>query len=284
VSGTTIVRAAGGVVWRSDLTFDALPRIVLVHRPRFDDWSLPKGKLTKGEHPLTAAVREIHEETAIKAVPQAGLPSIRYQVSPRNAPAETVAKVVDYWSMRVLSCARRQPDDEVDEVRWVTEEQAGQLLTYPHDQKVVSAFFARPTITGVVCIVRSVEKLAPALALVRPTRLLTATSAGRLRSTVAFAELTGTRVETNPNFDRDADPMTTAEAVLALGRSAAPTVICCRGRLIPLTLAALTNRPAERFRVGRDSGWLLAFTGGQLISATELSPPRNRLELARIGR
>lgn len=276
-----MLRAAGGVVWRSDLSLDAAPRIVIVHRPGYGDWSLPKGKLNRGEHALTAAVREVREETGVLAVPQAGLPSVHYQVhrpgTPANplrpaTPAEQVDKVVDYWSMRVATCARRLPDHEVDDVRWVPEDEAYRMLTYSRDRAVVNAFLARPPVTGVVCLVRSARKLARVLALLRPTRILTPTAERYRLSTAPLSALTMVRVETNSNFDQDADPATTAAAVLALGRSTEPTIICCRSRLIPPTLAAMTGRDAVEFPVRKGSGWLLAFTTGQLSSVTELSP------------
>src|SRR5689334_14818299 len=88
------VRAAGGVLWRPS---DFGPQYAVVHRPRYDDWSLPKGKLDKGEHPLAAAVREIREETGVRAHPQLRLPLVSYELP------GAVPKTVDFWLMRADS-------------------------------------------------------------------------------------------------------------------------------------------------------------------------------------
>ena len=103
MASVTPVRAAGGVVWRTGPD-GAGVQICLVHRPRYDDWSLPKGKLEKGEHPLAAAVREVGEETGVRAVPQVRLPGVNYALR------DGTPKTVDYWSMRCESVdGRRRP-------------------------------------------------------------------------------------------------------------------------------------------------------------------------------
>src|SRR5439155_13195587 len=122
---------------------------VLVHRPRYDDWSLPKGKLAAGEHPLAAAVREVQEETGVRGVPRLRLPSTRYLTG-----SPGVEKSVEYWAMRVAAVAPLTPTDEVDEVRWVPVADAGRLLTYAHDRGVVAAFARLRPVTGVVVLVR----------------------------------------------------------------------------------------------------------------------------------
>src|SRR6266511_3800687 len=125
------VRAAGGVGWRS--RGDAV-EVVLVHRPRYDDWSLPKGKLSKREHPLLGAVREVFEETSVHAVPQVRLPSTRYLTGEPG-----VEKVVDYWSMRFARQEGFTPGEEVDDARWFPVAEAAKTLTYGHDRGVQPA-------------------------------------------------------------------------------------------------------------------------------------------------
>ena len=122
---TEQVRAAGGVVARDGL-------IALVHRPRYDDWTLPKGKLDAGESFEEAALREIEEETGLCARLVRELPETHYEV--RGRP-----KVVRYWLMEVESDPGFVPNDEVDELRWLEPAQASALLTYERDRDVLAA-------------------------------------------------------------------------------------------------------------------------------------------------
>ena len=119
------VRAAGGVVIRDGL-------VAVVHRPRYDDWSLPKGKLDEGETFEEAALREVWEETGLRAALVRELPEVRYPV--RGRP-----KLVRYWLMSVDEDPGFSANDEVDELRWVSPDTAVALLTYDRDKGVVSA-------------------------------------------------------------------------------------------------------------------------------------------------
>src|SRR5882762_3255522 len=116
-----LIRSAGGLVWRSSEAHGI--EIAVVHRDRYDDWSLPKGKLDAGEHVLAAAVREAREETGIVAVPQVRLPSVQYLTGEPDT-----EKTVDFWSMRALTVADFTPNDEVSELRWVALDTADALL------------------------------------------------------------------------------------------------------------------------------------------------------------
>lgn len=124
------VRAAGGVVWRGD---GAGVEILLVHRPRYDDWSMPKGKRDAGETDEVCALREVEEETGLRCEPGQELPSVRY-VDHRGRD-----KVVRWWAMRVVDGAF-EPNDEVDEVRWLPAAQARAQLSYDRDREVLDAF------------------------------------------------------------------------------------------------------------------------------------------------
>jgi 8-oxo-dGTP pyrophosphatase MutT (NUDIX family) len=130
------VRAAGGVVTR-DSPARGLEFLV-VHRPRYDDWSLPKGKLEAGESIEDAARREVLEETGMQVELGAGLPATEY-VDRRGRP-----KVVHYWIMTVTGNTPWQPNDEVDEVRWITRDEAATLLSYEHDRRLVATVDAAP--------------------------------------------------------------------------------------------------------------------------------------------
>lgn len=109
MSGST-VRAAGCVLWRRAPDGDGL-EICLVHRPRYDDWSHPKGKLKRGETPLEGALREVLEETGHHCAPGAALPTARYAANGRP-------KEVSYWAAEATGGAF-VPNDEVDRLAWL---------------------------------------------------------------------------------------------------------------------------------------------------------------------
>jgi 8-oxo-dGTP diphosphatase len=125
-----LVRAAGGVVWRRR---DGELEVVVVHRPKYDDWTFPKGKLDPDETEKEAAVREVVEETGFDCALGRRLHSTSY-VDAKGRP-----KRVDYWAMTVTS-GRFRPNDEVDELRWVSVGRAERLLSYDHDLDVLSSF------------------------------------------------------------------------------------------------------------------------------------------------
>lgn len=121
------ISAAGGVVLRRG---DGRTRVAVVHRPKYMDWSLPKGKLEKGESFEQAAVREVREETGFKCEALEELPQVSYL----DRKART--KIVRYWLM-APGKGKFHPHDEVDELRWLTGREAKELLTYEHDRALV---------------------------------------------------------------------------------------------------------------------------------------------------
>ncbi len=127
------VRAAGGLIWRRSPAEPSRFEVVLVHRPKYGDWSLPKGKREPGETDEQTALREVDEETGFACRLGPELPTIRYR-DHHGRP-----KVVRYWAMTVESQFERAPDDEVDEWRWLPEAEALVRLSYEHDRKVITA-------------------------------------------------------------------------------------------------------------------------------------------------
>jgi len=125
-----VVEAAGGVVWRRTPEGDV--EVLLVHRPRYDDWSLPKGKLEPGESHRAGALREVEEETGLRCRLGQELPSVSYDDRRGRS------KQVRYWEMEVES-GEFTPNDEVDEVRWLAPGEARALMTYDRDREVLDA-------------------------------------------------------------------------------------------------------------------------------------------------
>jgi len=121
---TDEVRAAGGVVARDGV-------VLLVHRPRYDDWTFPKGKAEEGESDEDCALREVREETGLRCTLEEELPSTHY-VDSRGRP-----KRVRWWRMRVVGDDGFTPNQEVDELRWVDDGAAAELLTYERDRQLI---------------------------------------------------------------------------------------------------------------------------------------------------
>lgn len=133
--GTTMsddtVLAAGCVLWRRSPHNDEGIEICLVHRPKYDDWSHPKGKLKRGEDALAGAVREVLEETGYQCVPRARLPTAYYIANGRP-------KQVSYWAAEVTT-GSFAPNEEVDRIVWLPPREARNRLTHPRDRILVDA-------------------------------------------------------------------------------------------------------------------------------------------------
>ena len=127
------VRAAGGLVVR--VGKEGL-EIAIVHRPRYDDWSLPKGKLEGDESFKAGALREVEEETGFTCELGKELSPVRYRDRKGRR------KIVRYWQMRPLE-GDFEVNDEVDELRWVAPAAAGELLDFDHDRRLVAELIER---------------------------------------------------------------------------------------------------------------------------------------------
>jgi 8-oxo-dGTP diphosphatase len=125
-----IILAGGCVLWRRS-PIDGGPEICLVHRPKYDDWSHPKGKLKRGEDPLVGALREVQEETGYLATPGVRLPTARYEAGGRP-------KQVHYWAAEATQGAF-VPNREVDRILWLPPAAARNRLTQPRDRDLVDA-------------------------------------------------------------------------------------------------------------------------------------------------
>ena len=122
-----MIEAAGGAVWRR--TSSGNLKVLIVHRPRYDDWSLPKGKLDPDETHRDAALREVEEETGLRCKARGELTTTHY------LDRKGREKRVRYWAMQPID-GEFEPNDEVDELRWIPPSEAAELLTYDHDAEL----------------------------------------------------------------------------------------------------------------------------------------------------
>ena len=286
------ILAAGGVLWRPVATGI---EVCLVHRPRYDDWSLPKGKLHAGELPLAAAVREVTEETGVRPVVGRRLPTQRYELGPDR-------KYVDYWAMTPAD-GTFVATDEVDSLRWVTPALAATTLTYDRDRNLVATFAAEPVPTAVVLLVRhakagsrsrwkgedaqrpldaagraQADGLRQALRWFGPTAVRSVDLVRCTQTVAAQAEDLGLPVGTDPALSEEAygkDPAAALERVQAAAAAGGVTVLCSQGGVIPGLLDTLAER--DGIVLGRRAGskiparkastWALSFVDTRLVAA-----------------
>jgi 8-oxo-dGTP pyrophosphatase MutT (NUDIX family)/phosphohistidine phosphatase SixA len=286
------ILAAGGVLWRPVATGI---EICLVHRPRYDDWSLPKGKLNSGELPLAAAVREVIEETGVHPVVGRRLATQHYQLGPDR-------KHVDYWAMTPAD-GSFVATDEVDSLRWVAPAAAATALTYDRDRELVAAFAAEPVPTATVLLVRhakagsrsrwkgedgqrpldssgraQAEGLRHALRWFGPTAIRSAEPVRCVQTVAPLAEDLGLRVGVEPALSEEAyekDPVAAQERVAAAAAVGGVTVLVSQGGVIPGLIGTLAER--DRVTLGRRAGtkiparkastWALSFVDSRLVAA-----------------
>ena len=259
------VRAAGGVVVRS--AAPGAMRIAVIHRPRYDDWSFPKGKADAGESDVATALREIFEETGLSCSPQQELPTVRYK------DVQGRPKVVRYWIMAPQS-GEFSPTGEVDQIRWLTFRGAEHLLTYEHDRRLVRAAAELLPPGRPAYLVRH-AKAGNRQAWTEDDRLRPLTKKGRRQAeglVVAFREREVEQVLSSPYvrcvqsvrplaLDRElnlitddalaeAAPLSDALAVLERVASSA-AVLCSHGDVIPMLIDQMVGAGADV----RDGDW-----------------------------
>jgi len=276
------IRAAGGVVWRDD---GGPLRIAVIHRDRYDDWSLPKGKLNHGESRLSAAVREVHEETGAVVAATRRLIETAYLV-------DDVPKTVQFWAMRYRS-GEFTRNSEVDDLRWLPLPEARTALTHDVDRSVLDAFAARPVPQSVIVLLRHAkagrrtqwqgdDRLRPLdkagrlqarelpafLSAFTPVSVVSADRVRCVQTLEPFAVATGMDLAISPAFSDESyldDPEATRNELLALAKSLPAAVVCSQGIAVPGLVTDLTGLEDTRARKG--AAWVLSFADGAVVSA-----------------
>ncbi|SEB71237.1 8-oxo-dGTP diphosphatase [Nocardioides exalbidus] len=250
------VRAAGAVVTRKG------GEVLLVHRPKYDDWSFPKGKLDPGEHVVAAAVREVAEETGLDVRLGPALAPQRYRLSGGRW------KHVDYWVARVVGSddvSRYRPNDEIDRVEWVEWKAAMRRLTYPHDRETLLEAEPLRRKTRALVVLRhgkararggwkkddrqrplvqlgeaQAQRLVPLLAAFDVTAAHTSSSLRCVQTVTPYVDTTGWPVKTYDDLtEEDASAEGILDLVDALMDSGSSSVLCTHRPVLPTVLDAL---------------------------------------------
>jgi 8-oxo-dGTP pyrophosphatase MutT (NUDIX family)/phosphohistidine phosphatase SixA len=289
------IRAAGAVAWRMA---PSGIQVALVHRPKYDDWTLPKGKCEPGEHLLLTAVREVAEETG-------QVVTLGRRLSPSFYEVEGRPKRVDYWAGQApYPGGPFLPGHEVDDLAWLPLDTAERRLTYDRDVVILREFAAGPALTVPVILLRHASAGSRSswagADLARPldargaadadrlARLLSCFGAGRVISSAAercvatvrpFAALTGAKIEIEPLFTAGAQVAPEAAAVRAsdLAAQECPVLACAHRENLPLLLAAISARLDARPPGGRPLRkgrfWVLHVTAGGVLAGAERYTP-----------
>jgi 8-oxo-(d)GTP phosphatase len=294
-----LIRAAGAVLWRPA---GSGTQVAVLHRPKYDDWALAKGKVEPGEHVLLTAVREVGEETGLPVTLGLRLPPVDYLVGEHP-------KQVEYWAAQVDPAAPFVPNEEVDQLDWVALDQARSRLSYDHDADVMDAFAAAPRPTVPLILLRHASAGSkddwPLDDMSRPldaageqqaavlARLLSCFGAGRVLSSPTerclatvrpFAALTGAQLEEEPALAVAPDAAPAARILAPAARQAMaraakdgrPVVVCAHRENLPLlrsaALAALGAQDVAAPPLGKAEFQVLHRAHGRLAGTERHQP------------
>jgi 8-oxo-dGTP diphosphatase len=287
----TPISAAGAVLWRPSRKHGI--KVALVHRPRYDDWSLPKGKARRGESMPVTAIREVAEETGFVA-------RLGRQIVTVNYPVTSGQKTVHYFAARSVQ-GRFRANHEVDALAWLPLAKARKRLSYRFDRTVLDSFSSLPAELSCVILVRHARagqrdsftgddaqrpldakglrqaaELTEQLLAFGPSGVSSAPLV-RCRQTVTpLAELLGLAVGEEPalsEVEYQHDPASARRRVLELALregTSGPAVVCSQGGAIPGVVKSLASRahlPLATTATPKGAWWVLSFEGKQLRQA-----------------
>ncbi|MEY2691209.1 MAG: hypothetical protein RLZ80_476 [Actinomycetota bacterium] len=291
-----MIRAAGVVLWRELKPFEL--EVALVHRPDYDDWTFPKGKIENGESPIEAAYREVFEETGIRPIFGPYLGHVEYEV-------DNLKKKVQYWMAKApIQIPEFVPNEEIDRVEWVNLKQARHFLTYDIDRDVLK-FFRDSSRHGNVMILlrhakaikrsdwqgddsdRPLDNEGQVIAKKIPNHLsmfgideIHTSDAYRCMSTIEpFFEKFGTpKVVTDQlsEYGYQKDDLIAASYVKQLAKFGGNYLICSHNPILPIMVEHLVKYP-EDFDLDRDllpgDAWVVHHRGGRVFAVNHLKAP-----------
>lgn len=272
MSNPATVIAAGGVVWRES---HGSRQVLLVHRPRYDDWSLPKGKLNPREHVLVAARREIEEETGQQVLLGPSLGIQRYDVRKNGG---TAPKLVHYWAASLAGPEQEfEPNAEVDKLEWLPVDKAKERLSYPRDVDILNCLDAVLPVESTVVVLRhaaavkrkewsgkdivrpltddgaaTAERLSEVLAALGVNRLHSSNAERCVRTVTPYAASIGRQIHLHPEISEQGhvkDPSALETVVAKAWRPGKVTLICSHRPVLP-GLAKALGLPAGKYATG----------------------------------
>lgn len=292
--------AAGAVLWRGDLENPESVEVAVIHRPSYDDWSLPKGKVDTGENLVATAAREIREETGYDIRLGKLLGRVHYPVGQRT-------KVVYYWTAKVIG-GDFTPNEEVDELRWVSVKEARKLLSYEIDAGVLDKAekrFDLPATSRILYVrhahafqrrnwggddnlrpldkkgQRQAQALVSLLAFYRPQTIYSAEPQRCQLTADPLAMALGKDVVVDPIYGDQAwlHSMTDAQAAMkSLIDEGKTSVVVSQGLIIPDMIAWLAAQgrlplPEDAIKAKKAATWVLSFRHGELTGADYFPSP-----------
>ena len=289
-----MIRAAGALLWRenSDLAIE----VALIHRPRYDDWSLPKGKLEIGETALQCAYREVLEETGIRASFTRHLGAVEYEESGQQ-------KRVKYWA---AYCALDQSDfianDEVDQMKWLPATQALEQATHDSDKSIIEKFMSEEQHTDTLIILRHTKSLERGdwdeadshrtldetgfdqaqllikhLAPFAIDELYTSDYTRCVQTVTPLAHARGLSITTVPSLNEESfelDPEKAISFANALKQDEKNILICSHNPVIPSMLRGILNtklKNKDLIKLEPGDAWIVHRVRGEIVGLDYLS-------------
>jgi 8-oxo-(d)GTP phosphatase len=288
------IRAAGALVWQPGLRGREL---ALVHRPRYDDWSFPKGKAERGEHLLRTATREVAEETGLRVVLGRPLRPSLYQVGDRP-------KHVSYWTARCTGSDGFEADHEVDELAWLDPGQVRDRLSYERDRTLLDEFESGPVDTVPFILLRhacagvrlsdseqadlarpldaggaaDAELLAVLIASYGRCRVVSSAAERCLATVRPYAQAVGVPVEVDPAFTigPPGDGTAAAHRAAELAVAGEAMLICAHrenlSAMLEAVCAAMHARTPDEPPLAKGGFAVLQSVDGALLSAERHDP------------
>lgn len=289
-----MIRAAGALLWRenSDLALE----VALIHRPQYDDWSLPKGKVEMGETALQCAYREVFEETGIRATFTRQLETIDYEESGE-------VKRVKYWAAHcALNNIEFAPNEEVDQMKWLSASQALEQATHDSDKSIIETFMSQEQHTDTLIILRHAKSLERGdwdeedslrtldetgfdqaqllikhLAPFAIDELYTSDYTRCVQSVSPLAHARGLSITTVPSLNEESfelDPEKAITFANALKQDEKNILICSHNPVIPSMLRGILNtklKNKDLIKLEPGDAWIVHRVRGEIVGLDYLS-------------